>query len=218
MSIIDSIIPPQSFEVIRDRIGRIVAEELDNQFQISYNPDFKVKNWIERFLQFDKTELPSVNVMFSEGSYGGQTTIQSDGTYKFYIDCYVNAKSNKDNGPGDIRAMGKLHRLLGMCRAIIDDPRNKTLQFGVRPGFIMNRHVESIQIENPRQKEHDADSSVMGRLTVVVKAPEITSYALPKNLASFFTTIKLADTDRGYLWIDNNSTRYFDSSFDGSFE
>jgi len=217
MSVIDSVIPPQAFEVIRDRIGRIIAEELDNQFQISYNPDFRVKNWIERFLQFDKTELPSVNVIFGEGTYDGQTTIQSDGTYKFHIDCYVNAKTNQ-GGPGDVRAMGKLHRLLGLCRAIIDDSRNKTLQFSVRPGFIMYRHVESIQIENPRQKEHDADSSVMGRLTVVVKAPEITSYSQPRNLASFITTVKLADTDRGYLWIDDNNTRYFDSSFDGSFE
>jgi len=217
MSLINTVIPPQSFEIVRDRLGRIIADELDNQFQISYNPDLKVKNWIERFLQFDKTELPSVNVMFSEGSYGGQTTIQSDGTYKYYVDCYVNAKS-RENDPGDVRAMVKLQRLLGVCRAIVEDPRNKTLQFGVRPGFVMSRHVESIQIQNPNQKEHDADSSVMGRLVVSVKVPETTSYIQPVNVKDFFTTIKLADTEMGYLWIDNNNTRYFDSSFDGSFE
>jgi hypothetical protein len=215
MSRINTVIQPQAFEIVRDRIGRILTEEVDNQFQISYRLELKVTSWIERFLQFDKTELPAINVTLGEGSYEGQTAIQSDGTYRFYIDCYVNAKSS-DKNPGDSKAMRKLHALLGVCRAIIMDPRYVTLGFSVRPGFIMNRHFDNLQIENPRQKEHDADSSVMGRLVLSVKVPEITGNALPTNLVEFFTQVKLADTEKGYQWI-RDSGGVFDYSFDNSF-
>jgi len=218
MSLIHTIIPPQAFEVVRDRIGRILTDEIDNQFQISYNPDFLVTSWIERFMQFNRTELPAINVTMAEGTYGGQTAIQSDGTYKYFIDAYVNAKTS-DDGPGDVRAMFKLQRLLGVCRSILQDARYKTLGFGVRPGFIMSRQIESISIENPKQKEHDAMHSVMGRLVLSVKVPEITDYVQPTNLAEFRTSIKLSETELGYLWINRTSGYgYFDFAFDDYFE
>jgi hypothetical protein len=155
-------------------------------------------------------------VMMGEGTFGGQTVIQTDGTYRFYIDVYVKAKSSQDD-PGDQRAMLKLHRLLGKCRAIIEDARYKTLAFATPPGFIMNRHFETIQIQNPNQKEHDSTSSVMGRLILSVKAPEITAYTQPRTLRSFQTTVKLHGTDKGYVWADINDPYYFDNSFDKFF-
>lgn len=216
MSIINSVIQPQAFEVVRDRIGRILTDELDNQFQISYNDDLRVKSWVERFVPFDASELPSVNVTLAEGSYGGQTVIQSDGTYKYFVDAYVHAKSTSKLG-GDARATQKLHRLLGVCRSIIEDARY--VRLGFRPGFVMNRHIESLQIQNPSNKEHDAESSIMGRLTVVVKVPEVTTYKQPVNIAGLYTTVKLASTDKGYQWIDRyNTLKYFDEGFDDYFE
>jgi hypothetical protein len=215
-SIIDGAILPQAYEVIRDRIGRILTEELVSQFAITGDKDFDVTSWIERYLQFDNHELPAVNVMMGDGTFGGQTVIQTDGTYRFYIDVYVKAKSSQDD-PGDQRAMLKLHRLLGKCRAIIEDARYKTLAFTTPPGFIMNRHFETIQIQNPNQKEHDATSSVMGRLVLSVKAPEITAYTQPRTLRSFQTAVKLHGTDKGYLWTMINDPYYFDNSFDKYF-
>lgn len=218
MSLISTVIQPQAFEIVRDRVGRILADEIQNQFQITYDQELQVRVWIERFLQFDKTELPAICVGLVEGSYDGQDALQHNGTYRLYIDAYVNAKSGENN-PGDVRAMVKLHRLLGLCRAIIMDPRYITLGFGVRPGFIMNRHFESIQIENPRQKEHDAGSSVMGRLVLSVKVPEITDTIQPVNIKDLFTTVKLADTENGFLWMDKfRDIKYFDSSFDNFFD
>lgn len=208
MSVIDQVIPPQAFEVVRDRISRILADEILNQFQISYNADIlNVKVWTERFLQFDKTELPAVNVTLAEGSYGGQTAIQSDGTYRYNIDCYFKSKANEDE-PGDVRAMIKLQRLLGICRSIIEDPRYIRLGFSTNPGFVMNRHFETIQIQNPHQKEHDATNSVMGRLVLSVKVPEITWQARPVDAADFVSTIKLSETEFGYLWVNDGSGIY----------
>lgn len=218
MSVINNVIPPQSFEIVRDRIGRILADELLHQFQLSGNPDLNVKNWIERWLQYDVKELPSVNVMLADGSYGGQTVIQSDGTYRYYIDCHVKAKSS-ENDPGDQKAMIKLHRLLGVCRSILSDARYKTLGFSTPPGFIMSRQVESIQISNPNHKEHDATSSVMGRLVFAVKVPETTEYVGPTTAREFVTSVMLSNTDKGYLWILANPgyARYFDLSYDRYF-
>ncbi len=219
-SVINSIIPPQSFEIVRDRIGRIIYEEMANQFALTSNQDFNVQNWIERFLPFDKTELPSINVMLAEGQYSGQTQIQSDGTYRYYIDVYVHAKTDA-NDAGDSKATFKLHRLLGLCRAIIEDPRYKTLGFTTPPGFIMNRHYESLNIREPIQKEHDALSSVMGRLTLSVKVPELPGGFVPTvQVRTTKTTVKLSSTEKGYLWIYQpiEDPYYFDYSFDYSFD
>lgn len=214
MSVITEVIPPQSFEVVRDRIGRILADEILNQYTTSGNHDLNALNWIERFIPFDNTELPSVNVMLAEGTYSGQTVVQVDGTYRYYIDCYVNAKTDALT-PGDSKAMSKLHRLMGVCRAIIEDARYKTLGFATPDGFIMNRHIESIQFREPNQKEHDMMSSAMGRIILSVKMPEYPGgFVQPTNATSFRTTVKLNGTEKGYMWFRENAYDPYDFALD----
>jgi len=212
-AVISSVIPPQSFEVVRDRIGRILAEEIQNQFQISYNADLKnVKVWMERFIPFDKSEMPAVCVGLLDGAYAGQTIIQSDGTYRYYIDCYFASKTDV-NTKGDTKAMLKVQRLLGICRAILEDTRYKTLGFQVPNGFVMYRRITSIQIEDPKQKEFDANHSVMGRLTFEVKLPEYPSPVSGNPWAISHTTVALHETNDGYVW-ERDSTGTNDISFD----
>lgn len=220
MSIITVPIGPQSFEIVRDRIGRILAQELMTQFQLNYDVNLRANIWIERFIPFDlPTEYPSINIQLAEGNYGGQTQIQSDGTYRYYVDCYVGAKSSNSNGPGDQFAMSKLQRLMGIVRAIIEFAGYKTLGFNMPPGFIINRHWEGLQIANPDQKRVDAESSVMGRLVLSVKVPETNIFGdLSRTLNTLYTQWKLDSTDKGYLWVTGaNSGRVFDSSFDNTF-
>ena len=212
-SVISTEIGPQSFEIVRDRIGRILAEELENQYKLTLNPLLKVSNWIERFLPFDNTELPSVNVMLAEGTYDGQTAIQTDGTYRYYIDVFVNAKT-KPGDAGDQKAMRGLHKIIGICRAIIQDARYKTLGFPTPSGFIMNRHFESIQIKEPKQKDNDLMSTAMGRLILSVKVPEVTSYIQPVSGQFMATTVKLESTERGYRWVRENAYDPYDFAYD----
>lgn len=220
-SVITEVIQPQSFEIVRDRIGRILAEELANQFVLD-PAGIQGYVWIERALQYGKEELignkAHVNVCLGEGSYGNQDQTQSEGTYKYYIDVYVNEKSN-DTDRADTRAAVKLQRMLGMCRAILEHSRYKTLGFTTPPGFIGNRHYESIQIQNPNQKKHDGDSSLMGRLTFSVKVRETNGLALAIASGTYTTTVKLDSTDKGYLWIKAGGIVYdtYDYSFDASF-
>ena len=68
-SIIDGIIPAQQYETIRDKIGLILYEELVNQFTLTTDEDLNVKVFVERFVAFDKTDFPCLNVVFSGGNY-----------------------------------------------------------------------------------------------------------------------------------------------------
>lgn len=62
MAQINTIIPVQNFELIRDRIALILATEINNQFVLSGNEDINCYVWLERSTPFDKIENPIINV------------------------------------------------------------------------------------------------------------------------------------------------------------
>lgn len=208
--IITQAIAPQSFEVIRDRLGRILAEELPNQATLLLQDDLNANVWMERFIPIDKTELPSVIVTLAEGNYDGQTVVQNDGTYRYNIDVHMNSKANVLER-GDTKSMTRLHRLLGVVRSILMDSKYKTLGFA--PPFIMNRHIESLQIQNPNQKEHDGDHTVMGRLVMSVKAPETGSEVPISTMQESDTSVSLDSTDKGYKWVRLNDVSYYNFDY-----
>jgi hypothetical protein len=197
MSLINGIIQPQAFEVIRDQLGAILAVEVFNQSVLNGNDEnLNAKIWIERFIPFDKTEFPSISVALMKGVYSGQTVQQADGTYSYNIDVFASAKS-KNGEKGDSMAMVRLHRLLGICRSILDDPKYKTLGFS-KP-FIMSKHIGELHIAEPGHG--DALSSVMGRLIINVKAPENYELISAAMLSMNTTIVKLEETEKGYTYI-----------------
>jgi hypothetical protein len=195
MSVIDGIIQSQAFQVLLIRIGEILAEEVAHQYELLPDEDINAPVFLERFIPFDKTELPVINVSLSQGDLGNQIAFQSNGTYRFAIDCHTSAQNTEENN-ADSAAMMKLQRLLGLCRAILEDPRYKTL--GYPMPFISRRLVESISIAPPNAQ--DAAGTVMGRLSLVVMAPETTSLIVPPLLAGYKTDMKLELTDKGYIF------------------
>lgn len=200
MAVIPGEIGRQSYELVGDRVAEIIADELPAQFALSTAaPEIKAALaalvYTERVVPFDKTEVPCVNIQLASGDYAGQTIKQDDATYTFLIDCYASAK-DKDGVKGDQFALVKLKKLMGVVRAILKDTRYKTL--GYAPGFIMSRQISGIAIANNAQQ--DATHTVMGRLTLVVKVPETVDLIEPELIAGYQTTVKLFDTDLGYLW------------------
>src|SRR3990167_3818287 len=123
-AIITGEISPQSFELVRDRIGVILTLELANQFILGADPA---------------------------------------------LDVEVSAKSTDDDS-GDVLAMIKCQKLIGVIRAILQDPQYKTL--GYAPGFIMSRQSTKIAFANKYQG--DSMNTVVGRLMFNVKVPETT--------------------------------------------
>jgi hypothetical protein len=200
MAVIPGEIGRQAYELVGDRIAEILADELPNQFSLSTaSADIKsvlqAEVYTERVVPFDKEEVPCVNVQLASGDYAGQTVKQADGTYIFFIDCYASAK-NKDNSEGDVFALVKLKKLIGVIRAIIQDTRYLTL--GYARGFVMNRQITGIAIANNSQQ--DAMHIVMGRLTLTVKVPETVELLEPTLAEGYQTTVKLYETEKGYLW------------------
>lgn len=204
MSVIYKAIPPQSFELVRDRIGQILAIEIETQALLTYDSALELspgKNsesgvWVERFVPFDKTEVPCVNVSLMRGDPIGQSMIHVDGFYRYAIDCYHNAKSS-DGARGDVKATKKLQRLMGVVRAILEDPAYKTL--GYSTPFIGARHVEGITVGEPEDRK-EATSLVVGRIVFTVRVPEGVRLNDPLLLAEHETTVNLGETDNGYVY------------------
>lgn len=196
MSVINTQIPTQSFELVRNRIAEILLDELSNQYDLSYDDGIDVTEVsVERFVPFDITELPAVNVMLSRGMLTSHSAIHSDGTYTFYIDIHHSGKTTDENR-GDTLAMVKVQRLAGMCRAILEDTRYKTL--GFTPPFIMNRHVEDINFDVGN--DQDMHNAVMARITFMVRVNENVPVITPTLLAGYETSVKLSTTDKGYIF------------------
>ena len=198
-SVITGIIPPQQFEIIRDKIGLILYEEIKNQFALTTDQNLNVKTFVERFVPFDKTDFPCLNIIFSGGQYGNKNVKTVDGTYSFYVDVYTSAQSNV-TATGDKEASFRLHKLLGICRAILENPQYRNL--GFTNGQIGNATVSDISIQQPNNSQ-DGTSSIMGRLTFNVRALECTQLLDAVLVNSTKTEVKLNLTDKGYLYENN---------------
>jgi len=198
MAQLNGIIGIQAFELVRDRIGSIIADEMANQYAMSYDEDLNLDVWIERLIRFDHTELPAINVVLERGELDGHSQVSTDGTYTYDIDVYTSAKAD-DSETGDTKAMLKLHKIIGKCRSILENSRYKTLGFSAP--FVMNRGCRSIQIKIPDSQE--ALNVVIGRLTMTVKVPETSELITPELIAGYDTVVKLYETDKGYVFSGN---------------
>lgn len=202
-AIIPALIPTQSAEVIRDRIGLILAEELPNQKTLAAGALDAIVGtvWKERYVTFDKTACPAVNVSLSQVDFGDQTTVQQDGLFTFFIDTYGIAKTTSTVA-GDTQSMLNMQRLAGLVRGILMDTRY--LKLGFTTPFIGNRTVKSFAIAMPNTE--DATSVTMGRITFTVRAPQTVPPKVADEIAGYQTTVKLLGNNIGYFWDSNLGT------------
>lgn len=196
MSIIDLVIPPASFEIIRDRIGEILFSEIATQYEYSGQEWANVKRvYIGRYVPFQESELPAINIGVGKIDLDGQTVIQSDGTTTFFIDVVAGA-TGSDEVDGAAMATADMQRLVALCRGIIEHTEYKTLAFV--PPFIMFRRFSQI-LFNPAETK-DLSSVASGRLVLMVKAPENNGPFIPRTIGSYQTIVKLHESEKGYLY------------------
>jgi len=201
MGLISGLIPQQNFEVIGQSIATILSAELANQGLLSSPQTVYAQSvGYERFIPIDQTEYPFVNVVYSRSDYDNKDQTHVDGYNKYWIVAYAWAKTDGTE-MGDKRATLKLKRILGLCRAILENPIYKTLGFTVPNAAVsfVNTKVGSIIVPKIDDSGNLLNST-MGYLEYFVKATE-TNILLDTVLAGQSdTTVKLYDTDEGFYY------------------
>jgi hypothetical protein len=193
-------IPIANFEIIRDRIALILAEEIDNQAVLTYDADLEaVEVFLERTKAFDKTEVPCINVSLATGNFSNKHQGYQDGVYTFNIDIYTNAQST-DAEDGDVLSTLSNHKLLRICRYILEDPQYKTLDFA--PGFIGNTMCTEINIANAERM--DEFNHIMSRISFSVKSFENNALKIANAIDGYKTTLKIIESNSGYLYVGGN--------------
>jgi len=192
-----ALIPQQNFEKVRDRIGLILSEELLNQLDLGMTELQGMGGvWVGRVSPFQESELPAVNVTLDNTAFESQSAISVTGQNQYYIDVYTKAKG-EDGGDGDKLADRALDRIVGAICAILRFPDYRTLNF-IAPSIGGTKVTRfSKGLSNP----DDASSSKAMRIEFMVQCPETTELNTSVDIASHYTTVKLAETEKGYLWI-----------------
>lgn len=198
MGLIPQKIEQQAFELIRTRIGEIIADELYQQAAINYTDDLDATVWVERFVPFGFSEIRhgAINITYDGTNYDQETQQSATGICNFSIDFYMAAKSGPDSD-GDKRARLKLARQVGVVRAILMDSRYKTLAFAAP--FIWNRRVVDIKIGDPVNAQ-DGTSSIMARIMFSVKVSENVDLISVRTIQEYSTQVLLNETDLGYKY------------------
>lgn len=201
-------IAPQAFELIRDQLAAILADEIDYQGVLTYDPDLLRMNvFVESNNPNDKEDLPLINVSLATGSWPDRKGYDGNikGNYIYNIDVYSSspASINEDGTylPGDNLSAIKLQKIMGKCRAILENPIYKTLAY--KPGFIERVGLQELNIR-AEGKGNDALNTSMGRLTYLVEVQEKVTLLHGSPLLEWTTVTKINNTDDGYLFIGTN--------------
>jgi len=202
MSKITTAIPEQKFQFITRRVFEILMDEFNQQQILTYDNELDVDFFLERTMPFDKEELPTINISFVDGDYSNKHQGSQDGLYQIFIDAYASAKTTATQA-GDTLANLKVQKMLGVTRAILEDPVYKTL--GVVPPFIMKSYVSKITIAAPNKNSNmDGVNNSMGRLIFNVVANETSKLIIPQLIAEYQTQIKIDNSGKGYFYLGIN--------------
>lgn len=198
-AIIDHAIPSQGFELVRDLIGAILKQELENQKQLQ-NLEEEIQVFSERTTPFGNEEDLAINVLLSSANYTGMTQKDTQGKTIFLVDIYTNGKSSPQVS-GGLDSSKRLHKYIGMVRYILQYSEYKTLLLPL--GIIAGGSVDDFNIMEPAQQQ-DSNYIRMGRITVSYRIQENQQLVQGITFDSLVTTVKSEDTDLGYKFQLNN--------------
>lgn len=195
---INYFIPRQNYELILERIGAIIVLELENQVVNFYNSDAdQITVYVENTSSFDEADAASISLCLAPGSWDNRHAGYVRGTYTFYVDTFANAKTTAEL-KGSLTSAVQANRIMGMIRAILEDPIYKTL--GYDPGNIGNVKVTNYEIGDIKNIQMDAANSRVNRIVVEVQAAENDQLLTGVEMMEALTTIKLELTDNGYQY------------------
>ncbi len=199
---IDEVIPEQGFELIRDAIASILITELASQAILQ--PDAHLIEilqnttvWKERLGNIGAEETFIVLPILFSATYDNQSIQDAEGSNTFFLDCYGRGKQN-DSTPEEQVAAIDLQRLIGIIRNIFEHPLY--IRLGFEPGFVTSSHITSIQ-RTQIEKQEDGANMTMYRITMLVKASEVTSGIPGIPLDQSYTSVLINDTNKGLEYL-----------------
>ena len=195
MSLINTEIPKQGFEVVRDAIGAILKIELDSQKTLKSLVD-ENNVFIGRSTPFQQSEKLMFNVLLDSGNYSSKNQVSSFGNTNYFIDIYTSSKEDANN-IGGYNSTLKRDLYTGLIRFILEDHHYKTLNLPL--GLIMGTSVESFETFESSNSQ-DAAFVKMSRITFSVRINESQSLWQGIDLKTIFNEVKLDLTEKGYIY------------------
>lgn len=186
-------IQPRNFEVIRQRIGEILAFELVDQ---EYTKNVTV--WNDRSIAFDKVELPAVNVVYEGTGYNNQNAKSKASENSFSILVYVQNEST-DTDDGDKLSSHQAQRIAGIIDFILTSPEYTRLDFA--PGIIASKQVESIDIG--KASNGDSLNTIVAILKFKVNSIETVNDLFGIAGEVYSTKITIEETNKGHYFVIN---------------
>lgn len=195
-----------SFEIIRDKIGLILAQETANQQALATADGQNPKNWKlrvyaersnpwEMFLNSQADRSPLVNVWFDSASYdmsAGNAVERQKATMTYNIDVYgFGISADAEGGghkAGDKAASLEAQRALRLCRNIVMAGENTYLQLR---GLVWSRRIQSLTLFQP-PIERPVHQIIGGRIALQVVANEFSPQVEPVELEAISVDVKRA--------------------------
>lgn len=197
MSLINNIIPEQNFEKVRDIIGIILKDELENQKVLQptrFTEDINV--FTARTTPFQQSEILMINISCDNANYTSRTQANNQGGVNYNIDIFSSAKETSINGGlNSARIRDKYN---GAVRYILSSTKYNTLSLPL--GIIMGTTINGFEnFEVPNSL--DTSFNQMCRITFNVRMTEDQALWEGVSVNGLNTTVKIDLTDNGYQLI-----------------
>ena len=205
MPIINEHIGTQGFELVANRIGEILLEEISNQKTIQSFEE-NVDIYLELQEPFDKCDDVTISIDYKMADYEGFTQRDVQGDCLYHIDLWVTGMGIGNIAPSII-ANNKLYRYLGLIRYILSSSKYSTL--GFPRGLIGGKYVKKIIVDND-YSNHSAHSNRDGsyirfaRVYFSVRVQENQELWNGVNLLGNVTNISYENTQQGIKLVFNN--------------
>jgi len=197
--VITEIIPQQGFEIVLNKLGAILFEEITNQVTIQSFTD-EVEVYVERMYPYDKSEDVLINVSLNSIDFQGQTQGGTQGNVTYYVDVYCRGEETNASTGSEASKM-KINRYLGIIRYILCSTKYK--QLGFTSPLVGRVSVNNLQ-QDPNSGRMDAAYLKFGRITVNVAVNEAQDLWDGIPLMGNDTMVNLENTNKGFKLTFNN--------------
>lgn len=187
----------QNYQLVTAKIFDILSDELPSQSLLTGSDVLNAEVVLERITPANTSEYPMVSVRYVDTN---TENTDYDGDYlatsNYLIECYVSAKYSDDDS-ADTLVNLSLQRLTGVIRSILMASVYNKLD--LPNNIVRSRKISRIAIGEP---ENNSDSLNVGyaQIQFEVVTNEGSERVSPSIIESYYTSVLLSLTDKGYTW------------------